>query len=168
MMKSKKIKVGLLGEDPNDTTSVINLLSPKFPNVDFQSITRQATGSTLLSDGVLRRLGFEKVGKYQFLILVKDSDLHETDCADIKNELTIFQKKMFEHYPVENILLLNIHMLEALILADIENFNKLYKSDIKFSGNPMVQSHPKKFLMEKTYGTKAAKKIRRISRSFCF
>lgn len=154
----KKIKVGLLGEDPYDTESIKNLLSPHYPDLSFKSITRRGQGDSLLSSHVLRSLAKENRDEFQILLLIKDSDLHETDCADLKKQLTIFQKKMFEHYPAENILLLNIHMLEALILADIENFNKLYKSDIKFSGNPMVEKHPKKFLMEKTYGTKAKRK----------
>lgn len=154
----KKIKVGLLGEDPYDTESIKNLLSPRYPDLSFKSITRRGQGDSLLSAHVLRSLAKENRDEFQLLLLIKDSDKHETNCIDLKKELQIFQKKMFEYYPAENILLLNIHMLEALILADIENFNKIYKSAIKFSGNPMVEKHPKDFLKGKTYGTKATRK----------
>lgn len=47
---------------------------------------------------------------------------------------------------------MNIYELEALILADIETFNKIYKVDIKIKGNVMYQKEPKEFLKLKTKG----------------
>jgi hypothetical protein len=47
---------------------------------------------------------------------------------------------------------LNITELESLILADIETFNNIYKTKIKYTKNPEFKSDPKKVLRDKTRG----------------
>ena len=48
------------------------------------------------------------------------------------------------------ILLLNIYELEALILADIDTFNRLFDTRLSFSGNPMYKTNPKEYLRSQT------------------
>jgi hypothetical protein len=50
----------------------------------------------------------------------------------------------------KGIYLLNIYELEALILADIEVFNKAYGCDIEKHADPMKVSGPKEVLIEAT------------------
>ena len=47
---------------------------------------------------------------------------------------------------------MNIQELEALILADIDTFNAIYKTSIKFPGNPEALDSPKDFLISATHG----------------
>ena len=45
--------------------------------------------------------------------------------------------------------LLHIYEIEALILADIDTFNTLYKVKIDFKKDPMLISEPKEYLQSK-------------------
>ena len=57
---------------------------------------------------------------------------------------------------------MNIYELEAMILADIQTFNKIYSVKINFMANPMYKTEPKEFLIEKT-----SKANKQYSESHC-
>src|SRR5207302_370947 len=50
----------------------------------------------------------------------------------------------------EGILLLNIWELEALILGDVDTFNKIYNLKYSLKGDPMFIKNPKELLKELT------------------
>src|SRR5690606_22087321 len=49
-----------------------------------------------------------------------------------------------------SVLLLNIWELEAFLLGDIDSFNRFYKSNLSYMGNPSAQPNPKEWLKSRT------------------
>lgn len=143
------MKIGIIGEDPYDTTAVKNLLSRKYP-YQFKPILRQIKGDQLDSTKTKRLLKIElKSDAYAVVIYTRDLDGLETETKKIQKI-----SRWFEGLDALNkntgILLLNIYELEALILADIETFNRLFGTRLNFTGNPMYKKEPKEYLKEKT------------------
>lgn len=145
------IKVGLVGEDPSDTSSIKNLLKTKYSDsVNFKPMLRNIRGHQLDNVKVTRSLAVEaKTEKCKFIIYIRDLDGLPT-----QQDLIIKKKSWFDNLNLitgkNNIFLLNIWELETLIFADIENFNKSYKTSLKCPGNPMHIADPKGRLKEAT------------------
>jgi hypothetical protein len=143
--------IGLVGEDPNDTESIKALLSRKFPNCRFKHIIRGLRGWQLDNKGkFLKLLSVEiRSANYHKIIFIRDLDALKSHTASYAKK-----KKWFDDICVftkrDDIFLLNIYELEALILADIKTFNLIYKSSILFPGNPTFKEDPKGFLIQKT------------------
>jgi len=95
-----------------------------------------------------------KASKYPLIIFTRDLDGLDSEEAK-KEKVSQWFSQLNAIAGDCGLLLLNIYELEALILADIETFNRLYGSAIPFSGNPMFKCKPKDFLR---HSTKKAKK----------
>jgi len=150
-----KLKIGLIGEDPNDTLSIQNLLLQKHSGlIQFKQLIRNKKGYQLnnsRTDAALK-VEFEDF-KPQYVLFIRDADALPSEKAKIKRVQEWFNKLN----PIVNnqgILLMNIYELEALILADIETFNNLYGTSIQFKKNCMYQKEPKEFLIQKTSNNK--------------
>ncbi|MEO8146672.1 MAG: DUF4276 family protein [Bacteroidia bacterium] len=145
------IKIGLVGEDPNDTTSVKLLLLKKFgKSVQFQTLLKNAYGYQLDNPKAIRIMQFQfKDAKCKFIIYIRDLDGFATEKQKVAEKQNWFYQ-LDKAANNKGILLLNIWELEALILADIETFNRLYKSSIRFKGDPTKQKEPKEFLAYNT------------------
>lgn len=145
------IKVGLIGEDPNDTSSIKNILAKKYADkVFFKPMLRRIRGHYLDNPKAIRSLETEaKIEKCKFIIYIRD-----LDGLPSQNDLIVKKHQWFDVLNnltgKNNIFLLNIWELEALIFADIESFNKSYRTTIKPVGNPMLISDPKGKLKEAT------------------
>lgn len=144
-------KIGIIGEDPNDTTSIKNLLVKKYPHeIKCKTLIRNIKGGHLDNARTPKSLKVE-FDDYNpdVVIFVRDADGIATEQQKIKKVKDWFNKLN----PVVNnrgILLHNIYELEALILADIATFNKLYKTDIKVKSNVMYQKEPKELLIRES------------------
>jgi hypothetical protein len=145
------IKVGLIGEAPSDTNSIINLLKPIYKeHVIFFTLVNDIHGSQLDNQKTKRflRKEFENE-KPEIVVFIRDLDALETD-----NTQQDLRKKYFsENNSVVNskgIFLLNIFEIEALILTDINTFNQLYNTNIEYLSDPMLEPLPKEFLIKKT------------------
>jgi hypothetical protein len=149
------IKIGLIGEDPNDTTSITNLLLKKYKDqVLFCTLVKRIRGSQLDSPKIKKSLEIEfKDEKCKFIIYIRDLDGYKSE----KNKINKRQK-WFEELDSainnEGILLLNIWELEALIFADINTLNGFYKIKFKYPGDPMGLPNPKSELKRITYHTR--------------
>ena len=146
------IRIGLVGEDPNDTSSIANLLNNKYEqSVQFFPLIKMETGYQLDNvKKIKRKLPKEFNDKRcSFIIYIRDVDDFKTNKAKI-NKLYGWFKDLDSTVNNKGILLLNIWELEALILADIATFNKLYKVSHQYPGDPMVQKEPKEELMRIT------------------
>jgi hypothetical protein len=145
-------RIGLIGEDPNDTSSIKNLLSTKYgKKFIFQPMLKNIRGYQLDSVRFNTKLRAEiKASKTKFkhFIYVRDLDGLPSSKIAIHKKQEWYDKlnREFDN----GIFLLNIYELEALILADIENFNRLFKANVTFKGNPMMKEKPKEFLMHHT------------------
>jgi len=141
--------IGLIGEHPNDSDSIINVLKRIYSNnFVFIPLLRNIHGSMLESQRTKRNLRIEwESYKPDITIFVRDLDGLETDVEKIK-----FKKEYFSEFnSVINktgILLLAIFELETLIFYDLENFNKIYNSTILYKDDPMKLEEPKEYLKQ--------------------
>lgn len=149
------IKIGLVGEDPNDTSSIKNLFQKKYGSkVCFYPLAKRIKGYQLDNPKIKRSLQIEfNDKKCNFILYIRDLDGFKTEKSKIIKCLNWF-KELDATINKNGILLLNIWELEGLILADIGTFNSLYNISCKFNGDPMVQKEPKEILMKLTRNSK--------------
>jgi hypothetical protein len=146
--EKNKIKIGIVGEHPNNDSKALIalLLKASVENIDFQVIAKKFRGGGLDSDRFLQILTNEADGLDK-IIFIRDSD-------EAMNEQIIAYKHIRDEWfrkankasGGKGIFFLVIAELEALILADIETFNHFYGVTAQFSGNPMMIQDPKKKL----------------------
>ena len=151
--------IGLIGEDPNDTTSIKNLLLQKHPDLVFKQLLKSERGDGLKNSRLSKALNIEfKRTQPQFVLFIRDADVLPSENDKIEKVEEWF-KKLNSVINGKGILLTNIYELEALILADISTFNKVYKTKISVTKNVMYQKDPKEFLIEKTRKTQKQYKV---------
>lgn len=155
--------IALVGEDPNDTLAIKNLLLQKYSrDFKFYPILRNKRGDQLNNAATIKALEIElETRAYDYVIFIRDLDGLETEKARLNSRIKWFND-LNKVCNKKGLLLLNIYELEALILADIEVFNKEYKVSIPGVGNVMFKKQPKEFLILKT-----AKSKRKYSESHC-
>jgi hypothetical protein len=142
------IKVGLVGEDPNDTSSIKNLLEQRYKGkVQFKELTKNSTGANLDSLGKFKRVLKKKFDDSDcaFIVYIRDLDELESHKEKLSERIKWF-RELDNHVESKGVLMLNIWELEALIFGDIDTFNKIYGTNHK-TGNPMFVRDPKKVLM---------------------
>lgn len=156
-------KIGLIGEDPNDTIAIQNLLQKKYAKkLQFKQLIKNKRGHQLDNERTFHSLQIEYDDfKPHFVLFIRDADGIVTEKQKIQKVHEWFAK-LNAIVGKKGLLLINIYELEALILADISTFNKLYGTTIKFSGNVMYQTKPKEFLIQKT-----SKNKKKYSESHC-
>jgi hypothetical protein len=156
-------KIGLIGEDPNDTDAIKNLLLKKFPSkFQFVQLIKNKKGYQLDNERVSQSLKIEYIDKKpNHIIFIRDVDGLKSE-KDKINKVTNWFNKLNPIVENKGILLSNIYELEALILADIQTFNKLYQTKIKAQGDVTYKKEPKEFLMNKT-----SKKKKKYCESHC-
>ncbi|MBE9601989.1 hypothetical protein [Pedobacter sp. MC2016-24] len=144
------IKIGVVGEDPNDTSSVISLLSKKYPYVQFRKLAKGVTGCQLDSRKLITSLTIEvKRQQLKSIIYIRDLDGFDSERAKLIKISTWFTN-LDNQFGRTGILLTNIWELEALIFADISTFNTLYKVNHQFKGDPSKIKDPKQELKKIT------------------
>ncbi len=138
--------VALVGEAPNDTKSLKNLLQKKYHEIDFKVFLNNIRGSQLDEQKTKHLLRKEyQFEKPDIIIFIRDLDALENNVE----QLEIRRKYFKESNSVVNdkgIYLLNIFEIEALLLADIDCFNKIYETNILKNADPMKIEQPKEFL----------------------
>jgi len=146
------IKVGLVGEDPNDTLSIKNLLEKRYSQrVQFIQLVRGIKAYNLDAGKIKRTLPIEFADKKcKWIVFIRDLDALKSNIEELDKRIKWF-KELDALVKNKGILLLNIWELEALILGDITTFNKEYKINYRFTGNPTTQKEPKEILKRKTF-----------------
>lgn len=142
------MKIGLVGEAPNDTESMKNLLIKRYPveKFHFFSMLQIINGSNLDSQKTKRflRIEFEQQ-KPDIVIFIRDLD------STLSNREKLYERKNYftssnNVVNKKGIPLLHIYEIEALILTDVETFNTKYGSSIKKIDNVMSIEEPKEYL----------------------
>lgn len=145
------IVVGLVGEAPNDTNAIKNLLSRNYQNLNFVTLLKNINGSMLDNNKAFRRiLRIEyETQTPDLIIFIRDLDSLETDReAKLKRQETFnYSNNIVDK---KGVFLLHIYEIEALIFADVETFNKHYGSSISKVIDPMRISEPKEELIKAT------------------
>ena len=156
--------IGLVGEDPNDTSSVKNLLQQKFMDgFIYKTLLKNFKGSDLDNERTNELLLDEyKDIKPDIIIFIRDVDGIVTQKDKRKEREDWYIRTSKGISKEKKILLLNIAELEALLFADVDTLNKEYKINIKGVGNVSLIEKPKEKLRELTnrtnqYGKKPKK-----------
>lgn len=157
--------IGILAEDPYDTNAIINLLSRSY-NKKYKVLLRNLRGSQLDYNKSERLLIKEiSANKISLVIYVRDLDGPKSDMKKL-NKVNSWFNNLNKKVQPDGISLICIQELEGFILADIECFNKIYSSKIKFNGDPESITNPKEFLTSKT--RKGKKKFREADNPHIF
>lgn len=142
------MKIGLVGEAPNDTRAIQNLLSRKYQNLEFVELLERIDGSMLDNRKAVSRLLRIEYESHQpdLIIFIRDLDSHEKDRKKLaeRKEIFTYSNRIVNK---TGIFLLNIYEIEALILADIAAFNNHYGCEIKKHPDPMKVRDPKEILI---------------------
>lgn len=144
-------KIGLIGEDPNDTLSIEVLLNQKYYNkLKFCTLSKTLKGDQLESKKGKNLVvtNFEQK-KCDLAICIRDLDSLESDKFQLTYRLDWFNS-IKSSLNGKSLLLLNIWQLEALIFADSEIFDEIYGTKIKSNKNPEFIEYPKKELKRLT------------------
>ncbi len=160
--KSIRIKIGVVGEDPsNDSEALCHLLRPlACDNVQFKVVLRNLRGSQLDNERMfLGELDTQfSSEELDYIIFIRDLNgvLSEKGKVQIRDKWFSQVNKTIEG---KGIFFLVIAEMEALILADIETFNRFYGLKVQFVGNPMTvtQPHPKERLKQYSAQVKQGK-----------
>lgn len=156
------MRVGLVGESPYDTLAIKNLLSKKYSDLSFKVLAEGVTGCQLDSPKLSRAISVALRNEpFDVILYMRDLDGFRTQTSKIE-ELNNWYNKLNEEFGGNGLFLLNIWELEALILADIDTFNKNHKTSHQFKGDPSMQSRPKETLQRIT---KDSRKKYTVSRS---
>lgn len=149
------IKVGLIGEDPNDTKSLKLLLSKKYSNkIRFSPLLRGIKGCQLDTNKVRNSVSVEMAkNKCDFTLFIRDLDGFASQ-DNLVSEKTAWFDDINKICGNKNIFLLNVWELEALMFGDIDSFNKRYGTSLKGNSDPMMIRNPKEELMSATYKSK--------------
>lgn len=143
------IKIGLIGEDPNDTDAFKNLFKNEFnKKYIFKSLLNGIRGYQL--DNPKTKKSFEveiKNNNFINYIFIRDLDGFRSEKHKI-SKVTKWFNELNKICQGKGILLLNIWEFEALIFADIETFYNIYniKNKTKFNKNVEFISNPKEEL----------------------
>tara|TARA_B100000949_G_C14159049_1_gene398215 strand:+ start:230 stop:670 length:441 start_codon:yes stop_codon:yes gene_type:complete len=145
------MKIGLVGEAPNDVQSIKNLFERFYKvedDFEFIFLLNNINGSQLEQQKTKHFLSLEyRLKKPDIVIFIRDLD----GLKNNSTQVTLRKQYFTDFNSVVNrngILLLHIYEIEALILSDIESFKKLYKCKIEkdWIDNPSEIEEPKEFL----------------------
>ena len=149
--KTKAVRIGLLGESPNDTEAIKVLLQQKYEaRVTCFPLLERLTGGTLDSNKILRSLPIA-CGRKQpdVIVVIRDLDALASNGAQLRLRHEYFAR-INRAVGGNALYLLHIYEFEALIAADIKSFNDLYKSNCKVPADPMLIVDPKGLLQKAT------------------
>jgi len=144
------MKIGLVGEAPQDTMAIKNLLQKRYIDFTFiELLKNKLTGALLENQKTKTELRIEcSTHKPDIVVFIRDLDGLAT------KEFREQQLRRQEYYNnfkgcthvKKTIFLLNIWEIEALIFSDINAFNLYYSSSVDYNGNPMEIPNPKEEL----------------------
>jgi hypothetical protein len=143
------MKIGLVGEAPNDTSAIQNLLSQKYAHLEFVTLLNRINGSMLDNRKAIRRLlRIEYESQNPDLVLfIRDLDAleHDAKAKRKRQETFSYSNKIVDRRGLH---LLNIYEIEALIVADIQVFNEIFRCQLAHFHDPMTVEQPKEILIE--------------------
>lgn len=146
------MKLGVVGEDPSDAESLINLLKNHYGEHkhQFSILLHYLTGDQLKTERARKLIRAEYQSESPaYVIYTRDLDDLSSNTAKVKDR----QKEFDSLQPFINymgVFLLNVYELETLILADINSFNSHYGVNLGPYAKPTYIEEPKEELKVKT------------------
>ncbi len=151
--KSNKIKVGIVGEHPQNDAEALQFLlnTVAETNVEFSIRMEKFRGGQLDGEKFFRSLAVE-ADSLNWIILVRDLDgfLSESKKLNIKD---LWFQRANKSAAKKGIFFLVIYEMEALILADVNALNEYYNLNEKPVGDPTLKFKPKEILEKLTAKT---------------
>jgi len=157
MAAQKRVfSVGLIGENPNDSDALVALLKQRYAGrFTFTYLGKHRTGDQLNNPKMLRVIRQEFDAKQpQLIVYIRDLDALASSNLNWRERHDEFAK-IKSIVGEEALFLLHIYQFEALILADIDAFNRQYGVSYPFKGDPTMVENPKKKLISATDKSKA-------------
>jgi hypothetical protein len=142
------MRIGIIGENfQNDACAFKSFLAPQYQGkIEFVPILKSLNGGSLPVAKVRSMLPTEiRKKNLKAFLCVLDLDNH----LKLKGQQECFDK-IVKDLTIESIFFLVYMELEALILADIDTFNTIYKIEGQYVKNPKVESDPKSILRKRT------------------
>ena len=165
-MKTKnKIKIGILGENPvNDSKALCMLLSKRpYEEIQFVVALNNIEGDKLEENpkALGKRLNSKMAqNNLAYLICMRDLDatIHDENQVNKREE---WFEQINKEISEKGILFLAVVAFEALILADIDRINTIFKLKLPKYNDPKFIPNPKKELKNQTApSTKANKEYK--------
>jgi hypothetical protein len=155
--KSNKVKVGIVGEHPQNDAEALQILlnSVAETNVEFSVKMEKFRGGQLDGDKFFRSLTVE-ADFLDWIILVRDLDGLLTESKKLIVKDLWFQRAN-KSADKKGIFFLVIYEMEALILADINAFNDFYGLKTNSVSEPKFKTEPKEILEKLTEKTQKGK-----------
>ena len=161
----KQIKIGVLGENPrNDADAFTVLLKKKYNvNITYKTILRNISGDMLNNPQILygNLLNELENENFDYIICIRDLDALQSNTDAISKRASWFNN-LNNKIDRKGIFFLAIYEMEALILADIDTFNRYYNLNYELDKEPIEYEKPKEFLKEQSnykYKTSHCSKI---------
>ena len=142
------MKVGLVGEAPNDTQSIKNLLEKRYSNEEYNFffMLNNIHGSMLDNSKITGFLRKEfEFHKPDIVILIRDLDSVLPNFAKRRERQEFFSKSN-SIVDRRGIRLLHIYEIEALIFTNLDIFNSIYNTNIEDVKDVMSITEPKEEL----------------------
>ena len=145
-------RIGIIGEHfNNDACALSLLLTPQYQGqIKFIPVLKSLKGGYNSAVKISRMLPTEMLKNNLDAVICT----HDLDNYAKQASVEAWFKAINDSIRDKGVLFLLVMELEALILADIESFNKIYCTTIKYSKNPKNEPDPKKYLMDKTFKAK--------------
>ena len=142
--RKKQVRVGLLGESPNDTAALKVLLEQRYAGrIQVFPLLKNLKGDKVGGLKALRMLPTQyQEQKPDIVVFTRDLD-------SLASDVTQRQRRQQEFNDInkcvagKGIFLLHIYEFEALIMAHIGPFNAHYRCACKPQGDPMRIADPK-------------------------
>ena len=143
----KRLRIGLVGENSNDTKAIKSLLERMIDGgCEFRQLFRNATGSLLDQAGGATRLRRDyELFQPDLVVFIRDLDALEEDKNAMRKRQEFFQRRN-RTVDRKGIFLLHVWEIEALILADVECFNQKFGTNLPQVGDVMRIVFPKEYL----------------------
>jgi hypothetical protein len=149
----RKIKIAILGEHPrNDADAFTILLKKKYDEkISFKTILKNLSGDMLENQTMLfGSLEIELLDEsYDYILCIRDLDALQSNTDAITKRASWFSN-LNDKIDNKGIFFLAIYEMEALILADIETFNRFYNVTYVLDKEPIEYERPKEFLKEQS------------------
>jgi hypothetical protein len=142
--KKKQVRVGLLGESPNDTAALKVLLEQRYAGrIQIFPLLKNLKGDKVSGLKALRMLPTQyQAQKPDIVVFTRDLDALASNAAQLQRRQQEFDQ-INQCVAGKAIFLLHIYEFEALIMAHIGPFNAHYKCAYKPQADPMRISDPK-------------------------
>jgi hypothetical protein len=152
--KPSPIRIGLLGESPNDTVAIQGLLRKQFGDrLEFVTLLDDVTGSQLDDAITPKLLRFQfQLYRPRIVVVIRDLDGRENDFTATRRQRLSFFRRMNTIVEQRGIYLLNICSIEALLLADADVINDHYGCRCVVEVDPAHIDNPSDVLAHVTSG----------------